>query len=142
MATALVTGGCGFIGSAIVDRLLSQDHNVHIIDNMSLGRDHWGNTVIKPTIHVGDILDVDRIKAVFASVRPEFVFHMAAHHYIPVCEKDPYGAYLLNVHGTLNVLEMNRQYNVKKFFFASTGDVYPPAFAPHRDTGRRKHGPG
>jgi UDP-glucose 4-epimerase len=66
-------------------------------------------------------------------VAPEIVFHLAAHHFIPFCESNPFEAYRLNVAGTLNVLESSRRANIKKFFFASTGDVYPPSFSPHRE---------
>ncbi len=133
MSKVIVTGGCGFIGSAIVDVLLSLGHEVHVIDNMSLGKDHWTNSPLRPQIHVEDILDAAGTEKLFVGISPQIVFHMAAHHFIPFCESNPYEAYRLNVSGTLNVLESSRKSNVEKLFFASTGDVYPPSFSPHRE---------
>jgi UDP-glucose 4-epimerase len=133
LSKVIVTGGCGFIGSALVDVLLALGHEVHVIDNMSLGKNHWKNSAQEPRIHVEDILDPVRMEGIFSSVSPEIVFHLAAHHFIPFCESNPYEAYRLNVSGTLNVLESSRKANIEKFFFASTGDVYPPSFSPHRE---------
>jgi UDP-glucose 4-epimerase len=133
LSKVIVTGGCGFIGSAIVDVLLALGHEVHVIDNMSLGKNHWLNSSLAPRIHAEDILNAERTSEIFRSVSPQIVIHMAAHHFIPFCESHPFEAYALNVGGTLNVLEASRQGNVEKLFFASTGDVYPPSFAPHRE---------
>jgi len=133
MSKALVTGGCGFIGSAVVDELLAQGHEVHVVDNLSLGKNHWAARANAPTVHVRDILDFESLAAVFEQSRPEVVFHLAAHHYIPLCQRNPYEAYRLNVGGTLNVVELCRRNSVRNLFFASTGDVYPPAFSPHRE---------
>jgi UDP-glucose 4-epimerase len=133
MQKTIVTGGCGFIGSAVVDVLLDQGHDVHIIDNLSLGKNHWVNTRPAPQLHVQDILDLNACAAIFERVAPQVVIHLAAHHYIPFCEQNPYQAYQLNVGGTVNVLELCKRSRVQKFFFASTGDVYPPSFAPHRE---------
>lgn len=133
MSKVLITGGCGFIGSALADVLLRGRHDVHIVDDLSLGKDYWGTRSSSPRVHVIDILDASRLDAAFASVKPDVVFHMAAHHFIPLCESKPYEAYRLNVNGTLNVLESCRKAQVGRFFLASTGDVYPPAFFPHRE---------
>lgn len=133
MKKILVTGGCGFIGSAIVDVLRRAAHEVHVVDDLSLGRDHWAGQEHRPQLHVQDILDAGALDALFARVEPDIVFHMAAHHFIPFCEERAYDAYRLNVGGTLNVLESCRKTRVKQLFFASTGDVYPPAFTRHRE---------
>jgi UDP-glucose 4-epimerase len=130
----LVTGGCGFIGSAVVNRLLSRSCEVHIVDNVSRGRDHWTDAPRRPALHRADILHLEVLADIFDAVKPAAVIHLAAHHYIPYCEQHPFDAYHLNVTGTLNVVELCRQHDVRKFFLASTGDVYPPAFAPHRET--------
>jgi UDP-glucose 4-epimerase len=133
MTRALVTGGCGFIGSAVVDELVSQGCETHVVDDLSLGRDHWIGAAEAPTIHRQDILDFAGLERVFARIRPEVVLHLAAHHYIPLCQSKPYEAYRLNVEGTLGVLELCKRYSVGALFFASTGDVYPPAFSRHRE---------
>lgn len=133
MANVIVTGGCGFIGSHVVDCLMEMGHKVYIIDNLSLGRDHWLNKDKKPILFVNDILDFDSCEKIFKDTMPDIVIHLAAHHYIPFCEKNIFDAYNLNVKGTLNILELSRKYGINKFFFASTGDVYPPSFVPHRE---------
>jgi UDP-glucose 4-epimerase len=129
----LVTGGCGFIGSAVVNELLARSSDVHIIDNLSRGRDHWVHAQRRPTLYREDILDHKTLADVFDAVKPQAVIHLAAHHYIPYCEQHSFEAYQLNVTGTLNVADLSRRHEVMKFFLASTGDVYPPAFTPHRE---------
>lgn len=133
MSRVLVTGGCGFIGSAVVNKLLKRNDEVLVIDNMSLGRDHWSNADTKPLLLVQDILDFTACDQAVRDAQPETIIHLAAHHFIPFCEENPYEAYGLNVQGTLHVLECARRHGVKRFFLASTGDVYPPNFVPHRE---------
>lgn len=133
MKKALITGGCGFIGSAVADELVAAGCETHVIDDLSLGKNHWLRSGSGPKIHVQDILDFDKLRQLFEEIKPEVVFHLAAHHYIPFCERDPHKAYLLNVGATLTIMELCKRHEVKGLFFASTGDVYPPAFRPHRE---------
>jgi UDP-glucose 4-epimerase len=129
----LVTGGCGFIGSHVVDYLLSLDHDVVVVDNFFSGRDHWLGQSIRPEIARVDILDKGALAAAFSQHRPEVVFHLAAHHYIPYCDKNPAVAYDLNVVGTLNVVNEASKHGVERLFFASTADVYAPSPRPHME---------
>lgn len=130
----LVTGGCGFIGSHLVDSLLGASHDVVIVDNMLRGRFLWGGTKLSPRLEKVDIQDHDALVRTFRDVKPEMVFHLAAHHYIPYCEKHPYEAFSTNVTGTLNVLDAcTKCGSVKKLFSASTGDVYAPCGYAHRE---------
>ena len=133
MEKILITGGAGFIGSAVVNYLLEKQFVTHILDDLSLGKNHWLNNAVKPQLHVESILNFDACDKIFKDVRPDVVIHLAANHYIPFCEKNLYAAYNLNVVGTLNILELCKKHNIQKFFFASTGDVYAPGFAPHRE---------
>lgn len=133
MSRVLVTGGCGFIGSAVVDVLLDRGSEVLIVDNLSNGTDHWSESGRRPRILIGDVLDLDTCDHAVREFRPDTVLHLAAHHYIPYCEQHPFEAYALNVQGTLHMIEMARQHGVRRFFLASTGDVYPPSFEPHRE---------
>ena len=130
---ALVTGGCGFIGSHVVDELLQRNYDVLILDNFFSGRDHWGASQIKPTIRRVDIRDRDATMDAIREFAPEVTFHLAAHHYIPFCDQHPIEAYELNVVGTLNILGGSWKAGVKRFFFASTADVYAPSPRAHRE---------
>lgn len=129
----LITGGCGFIGSHAVDYLLEGGHEVCAVDNLCRGRDHWLGAALRPLIEVLDITDYAALGRAMDLFKPMAVIHLAAHHYIPYCEQHPYEAYALNVGGTMNVLHAARVSGVERLFFASTGDVYRPQAAPHRE---------
>jgi len=133
MSKYLITGGCGFIGSSVVNCLLERNEQVFIIDNLSLGKNHWSAAKRKPTLLVQDLLDMDACDRAYRDIRPDVVIHLAAHHFIPYCEENAFEAYALNVQGTLNTLECARRYGVRRLFAASSGDVYPPNFLPHRE---------
>lgn len=133
MSRFLVTGGCGFIGSGVVNTLLERNEAVLVMDNMSLGKNHWANAARKPTLLVQDILDLAGCDKAVRDFAPDTIIHLAAHHFIPYCEEHAFEAYALNVQGTLHLLECARRHGVKRFFLASSGDVYPPNFVPHRE---------
>jgi len=127
----LVTGGCGFIGSHLVDALLAAGHEVALVDDRSRGRHRWLGTPA-PRVFEQSILEPDALTAIVREVAPTAVYHLAADHYIPVCEADPGGAFRLNVGGTLEVVEACRAAGtVERFFFASTADVYGRMPYPH-----------
>jgi UDP-glucose 4-epimerase len=129
----LVTGGAGFIGSHVVDYLMSVGHSVVVVDNFVSGRDHWLGQDVRPEIAVVDIMDRKNLSAAFLRHKPAAVFHLAAHHYIPFCDRNPAAAYDLNVGGTLNVLGEASKCDVERVFFASTADVYAPSPRPHME---------
>tara|TARA_B100000989_G_scaffold296001_1_gene278283 strand:+ start:238 stop:1194 length:957 start_codon:yes stop_codon:yes gene_type:complete len=132
----IVTGGCGFIGSHLVDTLILKGHEVSVIDNMCRGHYIWSKTnSSSPNLYNIDINDLENLEKAFNDFKPEMVFHMAAHHYIPFCENNPYETFSNNVSGTINVVNCSHKSgNVKKMFFASTGDVYAPSSYKHRET--------
>jgi UDP-glucose 4-epimerase len=129
----LVTGGCGFIGSAVVNKLLGRGEEVLVLDDMSLGRDHWRDARRKPEMITQDILDFDGCDAAVRDFAPTTIIHLAAHHFIPFCEEHAFEAHALNVQGTLHMLECARRNRVQKFFLASSGDVYSPSLGPNRE---------
>jgi UDP-glucose 4-epimerase len=131
--TVFVTGGGGFIGSHVVDYLMSLGHEVVVVDNFLTGRDHWLGQRVRPVVSNIDILDRGALSALFSLHKPTTVFHLAAHHYIPFCDKNPAAAYGLNVTGTLNVLSEAHISHVQRVFFASTADVYAPSPRPHME---------
>lgn len=129
---ALVTGGCGFIGSHTVDRLLAEGFEVTVIDNLSTGRllnlDHQKNNP-KLTVHIADIAEHEKILPFFKDV--DRVFHIAAlADIVPSIEK-PLEYHRSNVDGTISVLECCRKANVKRVIYAASSscygipDVYP-----------------
>ena len=103
---SLVTGGCGFIGSHIVDRLLAEGHTVRVIDNFTTGRPenlkhHKNNNNL--TIHQLDIRNKAEIRDIFCGI--DYVFHMAALADIVPSIQKPWEYYSTNVLGTYNVVE-------------------------------------
>ncbi|MDY6876970.1 MAG: GDP-mannose 4,6-dehydratase [Chloroflexota bacterium] len=116
----LVTGGCGFIGSHIVDALLALGHNVAVIDDLSTG--HLSNLNKKATFIRGSILDYALVKTVTNKI--DWVFHLAAWPRVPRSIKDPLGTHNVNVNGTLALLQAARENLVSKFIYSSSSSVY------------------
>lgn len=124
----LVTGGAGFIGSHIVDKLIERGDEVIVYDNMSTGiedfiKPHFENPKFK--FIKGDILDLPKLKQAMQGV--ELVFHMAAHADVRSGFVDHKIDLEQNLLGTINVLEAMRENEVKKIAFASTSSVYGDA---------------
>lgn len=122
---SLVTGGCGFIGSHIVDRLLQEGHQVRVIDNYSTGRPqnldhHKGEKNL--TIYNLDIRDKESIQKCFNGV--DYVFHMAALADIVPSIQKPWEYYSSNVLGTYNVVECAKEAEVKKLVYAASSSCY------------------
>jgi len=124
MNRALVTGGAGFIGSNLVDQLLSDGYEVAVIDNESSqvnAQFYWNE---KAQNHLINITDQRECSKVFADFKPDYVFHLAAHSRIPIAIKNPIESCDVNVVGTCNMLQQSREYGVKRFMFSSTSSVY------------------
>jgi len=120
---ALVTGGAGFIGSAVVDRLVADGHSVHVVDDLSTGSEAnlaEAGEAGDVTLHQQDIA-LEGTEGVVASARPEVVFHLAAQADVRVSVSDPVRDALVNVIGTLRVLEGAREAGAAKVVFASSG---------------------
>lgn len=123
---ALVTGGAGFIGSNLVDRLLAEQDSVAVVDNLSSGTEHnlRDATAAAPSrfkFHRVDIRDAAGIKRVFAEEHPEIVFHLAAQADVRVSVNDPSLDAAINVGGLLNVLNAAVEHGTRKVVFASSG---------------------
>jgi UDP-glucose 4-epimerase len=114
----LVTGGAGFVGSHVVDRLLADGHAVVVVDNLSTGRQDLVPSGAR--LHVCDIRSA-RLDAVFAAARPEAVVHVAAQAAVSRSVSDPAFDASVNVLGTINVLEAGRRAGVERVVYTSTG---------------------
>lgn len=121
----LVTGGCGFIGSHMVDRLLSDGHEVVVLDNCSTGRlENLSHQKDNPklSVHVCDIADFALIEPFFQGV--DRVFHIAALADIVPSIQEPLKYHSSNVDGTINVLEASRKHEVKHLIYAASSSCY------------------
>jgi nucleoside-diphosphate-sugar epimerase len=121
---ALVTGGAGFIGSHIVDRLVHENYDVRVLDNFSTGSLENIAQHSREDVHLikGDVRDLSKVKLVMKDV--DVVFHQAALASPVLSTKDPRLTEDINVKGTLNLLEASAHIGVKRFIFASSAAVY------------------
>lgn len=114
----LVTGGAGFIGSHLVDKLVEQNYKVAIIDNLSTGK----KENINPKADFYDINIQDpKISKIFNKIKPDIVFHYAAQIDVRKSVEDPIESAETNILGSLNILENCRNFGIKKIVFASGG---------------------
>ncbi len=123
----LVTGGAGFIGSALVRELVTQAHDVVIYDDFSRGRREFVPADARITFVEGDIRDRPRVERTVADHAPERVVHLAALHFIPDCIARPRDTLEINVGGTQNVLDACARQRVPRVLFASSAAVYAPS---------------
>jgi UDP-glucose 4-epimerase len=125
----LVTGGAGFIGSHLVDRLVQEGHEVIVVDNLSTGKRRNLNRASR--FYKLDIQG-RRLERVFRNERPNVVMHLAAQMDVRKSVEDPIFDAQVNILGTLNILEQSVKHGVRKVVFSSSGgaiygeqDVYP-----------------
>ena len=125
----LVTGAAGFIASHIVDGLVSDGHEVAVVDNLSRGV--VGNVNPDARLYRCDITDAEALAKVFDTERPEIVDHHAAQTDVRRSMADPASDARANVIGSINVLQQCVKYDVRRVIFASTCAVYSePQYIP------------
>jgi UDP-glucose 4-epimerase len=123
MATYLVTGGAGFIGSNIVEELLRRQQRVRMLDNFSTGREeNVADFASRVEIIRADLRDEQAVDAAVEGV--DFVLHQAALASVPRSIADPTSNNQVNVQGTLNILNAGRKHGVKRVVYASSSSVY------------------
>lgn len=126
----LVTGGAGFIGSSLIDKLIKKDEKVICLDNFN---DYYSPEIKKENISsyldkknfklvVGDILDKELLKRVFKKEKVKIVVHLAARAGVRPSLLNPHLYEEVNIGGTLNLLELSR--DIENFVFASSSSVY------------------
>jgi nucleoside-diphosphate-sugar epimerase len=122
---ALVTGGGGFIGSHLVDRLLSDGYEVRVLDNFATGhRANLAQAIEDVELVEGDVQSYERAHNAVRGC--DVVFHLAALPSVPRSIQDPLTSTASNVTGTLNVLLAARDEDVRRVVFASSSSVYGP----------------
>ena len=136
--TVLVTGGAGFIGSALCRALVARGTRVVAYDNLSFGRPDLLPDDPRCLLAEGDIRDPAALGRVLHDVDPRAVCHLAAIHFIPYCNAHPAEAMDVNVNGTRQVLEACRERPPQRLLFASTAAVYPAEDGPFTE----EHAPG
>ena len=123
--TVLVTGGAGFIGSHLVDRLISEGYRVRVIDNLSTGRlENLKHLENNPNLEIikGDLKNYNDALEAVKGVNT--VFHYAANPEVRVSTTNPRTHFEENVVATFNLLEAMREHGVKELVFASSSSVY------------------
>lgn len=134
----LITGGAGFIGSALSTHLQQEGYEVFVLDDLSFGLRHLAG-VPDDRFHLVDIRDRAAVMRVLGTVSPDRVLHLAAIHFIPYCNQHPVAAAEINIVGTINVLDAcEAAGSVRQVFLASTAAVYPiadGAMDEHHPTG-------
>jgi len=115
----LVTGGAGFIGSNVVDRLVALGHEVAVLDDLSTGFREFVNPAAR--FHHADLTDAAALERCFAEFRPEVVDHHAAQIDVRRSVTDPVFDATVNVLGGLRLLEACTRHGVHKLIYASTG---------------------
>ena len=131
MTISIVTGGAGFIGSHIVEKLKRLDHMVVVIDNEYSDNDnfHWRKDTLNVNI---DITDYKALKK--ACTGADYIFHLAAEARIGPAIKNPVNAVNINTIGTCNVLQCAREVGAKKVLYSSTSSGYGLNEAPNVET--------
>ena len=131
---SVVTGGAGFIGSNLVERLLERGDQVVVIDNESANTHdevYWNPNAMNVK---GDVTDFSLLKN--ACINADCIYHLAADISIQYSIENPTESYKNNVVGTLNVLEVARVLGIKKVVFSSTAAIYGSTSEPCLETDR------
>ena len=118
MAKFFIIGGCGFIGSHIVDALIRRRIKVYVIDDLSSGKK--ANLNPNATFYKMSVLD-PRLEKLVAKIKPDVVFHLAAKIDVRCSVEDPPADARVNIMGTLHAAHAAAKAGVKKFVFTSSG---------------------
>lgn len=123
MATYLVTGGAGFIGSHLAEELVKRGENVRVIDNFFSGKaENMASFINDVEFYEGDIRDEELLKKIMPGV--DYVLHHAAVASVPRSVENPEESTDVNVMGTLNVLRRAAENKVKRLVYAGSSSAY------------------
>jgi nucleoside-diphosphate-sugar epimerase len=124
----LVTGGAGFIGSHLVDRLMKEGYEVVVLDNFSAGKTENIQRHLRSQsfrLVKGDVRNLEDVRKAVGDI--DVVFHLAAIVNVPLSIEDPLLVNDVNIEGTLNLLEASLKENIQRFIYISTCAVYGEA---------------
>jgi UDP-glucose 4-epimerase len=121
-SSAIVTGGAGFIGSHVVDALLSDGYSVTVVDDLSAGDP--ARVAKQADLRVLDIVELPALKALVAEIQPRAIFHLAAQASVVASVEDPGRDCEVNVRGTLNVVEAAGECGASVVFTSTGGALY------------------
>ena len=127
MSNILVTGGAGFIGSNIAEKLVNLKHRIVILDDFSTGkRKNLGSFIDSPLCRFveGTILNGKQLESLLREERIEYILHQAARPSVAKSVADPLKTNEINVNGTLNVLQAALEEGVKRVVVASSSSIY------------------
>jgi len=128
----VVTGGAGFIGSYLVDALIVNQHEVHVVDNLATGDINFVNK--NAEFHYMDIRD-SKLISLIKEIEPQIVFHFAAQVSVTKSMCDPINDSDVNIMGTINLLNACSETGVDRLIFSSSAAVYGlPQFLPVDET--------
>lgn len=128
--TILITGGAGFIGSHVVEDLIDSEYNLVVIDNFNdyyspdFKRQNIKLFLDKISLYEGDITNKEKITEIFEEENIDKVIHLAARAGVRASIESPNLYYKTNVEGTLNLLELSKNFDIENFIFASSSSVY------------------
>lgn len=135
--TVLVLGGAGYIGSHMVDRLVDQQTDVAVVDNLVKG--HRAAVRPEARFYEGDVRDKEFMRSVFKKENIDAVVHFAAFSIVPESMEKPLGYFDNNTAGLINVLEVMNEFDVKQIVFSSTAATYgTPESVPIKETDKQE----
>ncbi len=123
MANCLVTGGAGFIGSHLAERLVRDGHRVRVLDNLSTGlEENLAHLKRDLEFQLGDLRDAEACQKACAGI--EIVYHVAALPSVPRSMKDPWASHDHNVNGTIQLLLAARKAGARRVVYSSSSSIY------------------
>tara|TARA_Y100000816_G_C26098678_1_gene581872 strand:+ start:1644 stop:2633 length:990 start_codon:yes stop_codon:yes gene_type:complete len=125
----LITGGCGFIGSNFVKKILNRNYNIYIIDNLSTGYKENKNQIVKLSkkrikFSENNLQNFSKIKKIFKKNKFKYIFHFAAFSNVEESLKNPKKFLKNNINSTHNLVKLAIDYKVKYFVFSSSASIY------------------